>query len=236
MSRLGPIDPENMSPAQKKAHDAIAAGPRGSVRGPFAALLHNPGVADAVHHSNTDGRKQAVKMPTGEKLAWLASHDMLPLAARADVLVFRTPPLPEALELTGPVEVHLYVSSSAQDTDFTAKLVDEYPSSSDYPDGFALNLCDAIVRMRYRNGRRVAELIEPNSIYEITVGPLVTSNLFAVGHRIRLDVSSSSAPQFDVNPNTGGPLGLDHGSVIARNTVYHDRARPSRVRISVVSA
>ena len=166
----------------------------------------------------------------------LLPREALPLGERHDVLVFRSPVLEEPLEVTGPVEVVLHVSSSAPDTDFTEKLIDEYPPSRDYPDGFALNLCDAIVRMRYRNGRRAARLIDPGETYEITVGPLVTSNLFAAGHRMRLDISSSSAPQFDVNPNTGGPLGVSQGAVVARNTVYHDRLRPSRVRVWVVGS
>ena len=167
----------------------------------------------------------------------LVPKDTLPLEARADVLVFRTDVLEDPVEVTGQVEVRLCVASTACDTDFTAKLVDEYPPSEDYPDGFALNLCDAIVRMRYRDGRRKAELIEPGQVYEVTVGPLVTSNLFVAGHRIRLDdVSSSSSPQFDVNPNTGGPLGVGTGSVVARNTVYHSREHPSRLRLPVIPA
>lgn len=160
--------------------------------------------------------------------------DTLPLSARADVLVFRTGVLTEPLEVTGPVEVRLYVASSARDTDFVAKLIDEYPPSEDYPHGFALNLCGAVVRMRYRNGRRKAGLIEPGTVYEVTVGPLLTSNLFLAGYRIRLDVSSSSSPQLDVNPNTGGPLGLSSGSVVARNTVYHCREHPSCVCLPTV--
>ena len=166
----------------------------------------------------------------------LVSRDTLPLEARGDVLTFRTETLTEPVEVTGPVEVRLWVSSSAPDTDCTAKLIDEYPPNADYPAGFAMNLCDAIVRMRYREGRRQAELIVPGTVYEITVGPLVTSNLFAAGHRIRLDISSSSSPQFDVNLNTGGRLGENTGAIVARNTVYHDRSRPSQVRLPLGSA
>ena len=166
----------------------------------------------------------------------LIPTDTLPLEARGDVVTFRTESLPDAVEVVGPIEVRLLVSSSACDTDFTAKLVDEYPANDDYPNGFAMNLCDAIVRMRYREGRRRAELIEPLAVYEIAVGPMVTGNLFAAGHRIRLDISSSSSPQFDVNPNTGGPLGKNTGVVVARNTVHHDSQRPSRLVLPVRAA
>jgi putative CocE/NonD family hydrolase len=161
-------------------------------------------------------------------------RDTLPLANRPDVLVFRTPPLTEELEVTGPISVRLWVASTGHDTDFTARLIDEYPPSEDYPAGYALNLSDSITRMRYRNGATEAELIEPGAVYEITVDPLPTSNVFARGHRIRLDISSSSSPQFDVNPNTGGPLGEGHGGLVVRNTVFHDSQRPSHVRLAVI--
>jgi uncharacterized protein len=150
--------------------------------------------------------------------------------------VFRTPPLVSPVEVTGAARVHLWVSSTAADTDFTAKLIDEHPPSRDYPDGFAMNLTDGIVRMRYRNGRHTAGLLEPGVVYEVQFELSPVSNLFLRGHRIRVDISSSSFPQFDVNPNTGGPLGRPSGSVVARNVVHHDPARPSRVVLPVVKA
>jgi uncharacterized protein len=159
----------------------------------------------------------------------LLCRDTLPLAARPDVLVFRTEPFATPVEITGPIEVHLWVSSSAHDTDFTVKLIDEYPPNRDYPNGFAMNLSDAIVRMRYRNKRQLAACITPGEVYGLTVEPPPTSNIFDVGHRLRLDISSSNAPQFDVNPNTGAALGQSTGSLVARNTLYHDRERPSHV-------
>jgi uncharacterized protein len=158
----------------------------------------------------------------------------LPLAARQDVLVFRSAPLAEPVEVTGPVVARLWVSSSATDTDFVTRLIDEYPPNEDYPEGFSLNLSDWIVRMRYRNGRRQSELISPGEIYEVTLEMPPTSNLFGAGHRIRLDVTSSSSPQFDVNPNTGGPLYRDRGWVVARNTVFHSRTHPSSLELSFV--
>lgn len=161
-------------------------------------------------------------------------RDTLPIANRPDVLVFRTTPLEDDLEVTGPISVRLWVSTTGGDTDFTARLIDEYPPGDDYPEGFALNICDSITRMRYRNDAHVAEPIEPEVIYEITVDPLPTSNVFARGHRLRLDISSSSSPQFDVNPNTGGPLGEGHGGEVVRNTVFHDAAHPSHIRLPII--
>ena len=161
--------------------------------------------------------------------------DSLPLAARPDVLVFQSEPLPDPLDVLGSPICHLWASSSALDTDFTLKLVDVYPPHPDYPAGFALNLCDTIVRARYRNGRRTAELIEPGKVYlfELELPPVC--NRFERGHRIRLDVSSSSAPQFDVNPNTGEPLGTARGAVRARNTIWHSATYPSQLVLPVAA-
>ena len=164
----------------------------------------------------------------------LLCRDTLPLSARPDVLVFRTEPLASAVEVTGYVDVELWVGSSAPDTDFTAKLIDEYPPSDDYPLGFAMNLADSIVRLAYRNERTTADPVAPGSIERIRLGPMVTSNVFGAGHRIRVDISSSNFPQFDVNPNTGAPPGSSLGCVTARNTVYHDAEHPSHVVLPVV--
>jgi putative CocE/NonD family hydrolase len=158
----------------------------------------------------------------------------LPLAVRRDVLVFRTPPLEAGVEVTGVVTCRLWVSSSAVDTDFTVKLIDEYPPSGDYPDGYALNLGDSILRMRYREGRDKAVLMEPGQVYEVVIKPQATSNWFAPGHRIRLDVSSSNFPHYDINPNTGEPLGLNRCTEVARQTVYHDAVRASCVELPVI--
>jgi len=148
----------------------------------------------------------------------------LPLAARADVLVFQTPPLPAAVEVTGTAEVRLWVSSTAVSTDFTAKLIDVYPPSADHPHGYALNLTDSIVRLR--------DL--PSEPVEATIRLYPTSNLFAAGHRIRIDISSSNFPRFDVNPNTGEHPGRARRYVVAHNTVHHDTAHPSRVVLPIV--
>jgi putative CocE/NonD family hydrolase len=157
----------------------------------------------------------------------------LPLGSRPDVLVFQTGPLENDIEVTGPVEVTLWVSSSAPDTDFTAKLIDVYPPSGWYPNGFALNLSDSIFRVRYRSSRSRADLLKPGDVARISITLYPTSNLFAAGHRIRVDVSSSNFPRFDVNPNTGEPIGRERRRVVAENTVFHDRARPSHVVLPV---
>ena len=156
------------------------------------------------------------------------------LADRPDVLVFQTALLEVDTEVTGAVPVTLWVSSSAVDTDFTAKLVDVYPPSADYPDGYHLNLVDSIIRCRFRDGFHRAELMEPDKPYEVRIDIPPTSNLFLTGHRIRLDIASSSFPKFDVNPNTGEPLGRHTHSVIARNTVFTDAEHPSRVVLPMI--
>jgi putative CocE/NonD family hydrolase len=153
----------------------------------------------------------------------------LPIHSRPDVLSFHTSALDSATEITGPIEVHLWASSSAADTDFTAKLIDVYPPCDDYPDGLAINLTDSIIRARYRNGYETPELMFPGRPYEFVFQLYPTSNIFKKGHRIRLDLSSSNWPRFDVNPNTGGPLGLEQRHEIAHQAIYHDADRPSHI-------
>jgi putative CocE/NonD family hydrolase len=122
--------------------------------------------------------------------------------ARANV-PSQTEPLEEDIQVIGPIEVHLHVSSTGVDTDFTAKLIDVYPPSADFPDGFDLNLTDAILRASYRDDRLTRSLIVPGRIHPIVIRPFPTANVFRKGHRIRVDISSSNFPRFDVNPNTG---------------------------------
>ncbi|MBI4638679.1 MAG: CocE/NonD family hydrolase [Candidatus Rokubacteria bacterium] len=159
----------------------------------------------------------------------------LPLASRPDVLVWQTDPLPRDVEVTGPITVTLWVSSTAPDTDLTAKLIDVYPPSVDYPEGFAMNLTDSILRLRYRSGAR-ADLLEPGRVYECAFPLYPTANLFRAGHRIRLDVSSSNYPRFDVNPNTGDPLWASGESRPAVNTIHHDARHPSRLALPLIDA
>lgn len=157
----------------------------------------------------------------------------LPLHARSDVVVFQTEPLEDDMQAVGPITVKLFVSSTAKDTDFTVKLLDVYPPSEDFPGGFHLNLTDAIVRMSYRNGRHERSLITPGEVYELSIEPFPTANVFKKGHRIRIDISSSNFPRWDVNPNTGEPFESSRRKVKADNTIYHSAERPSHVVLPV---
>jgi uncharacterized protein len=161
-------------------------------------------------------------------------EDTRPLSARNDVLVFQTEPLAEDMEVTGRLIVHLWASSNAPDTDFTAKLVDVYPANSDFPAGVDLNIADSIVRARYRETLEHAVLMKPETVYPFTIEMYPTSLVFKKGHRIRLDISSSNFPRFDVNPNTGEPLNDNRRWAIATNTIYHDAQHASHIVLPVV--
>ena len=130
-------------------------------------------------------------------------RDQRTVESRPDVLCYATPPLERDTEVTGPIELVLYIASSARDTDFTGKLVDVFP------DGRALALTDGILRARYRNSLSAPELLQPNTIYELHIDLIATANVFRAGHCIRLDVSSSNFPRFDRNTNTGGTIAGD---------------------------
>ncbi len=158
------------------------------------------------------------------------------MSERQDVIVFQTQPLTQDIEVTGPIEVRLWVSSSAKDTDFTAKLLDIYPPSEEWPEGFHLPLCDSILRARFREGFDHEAFMEPGRSYEIKVVLPPVSNVFMQGHRVRLDIASSNFPRFDVNPGTGEPLGRHTHTVKAHNTVHMDAGRPSRIVLPVVPA
>jgi uncharacterized protein len=158
----------------------------------------------------------------------------LPLSSRNDIVVFQTAPLTADLEVTGEIEVKLWASSDARDTDFTAKLVDVYPASQDWPGGFDLNIGDGIVRARFREGLKAEKLMEPGEIYPFTIKLYPTSNVFKKGHRLRVDISSSNFPRFDINPNTGEPLNDNRRMQCAVNTIHHDREHPSCIVLPVV--
>ena len=161
-------------------------------------------------------------------------HPGLPLAARRDVLVFQTGPLAADVAVIGPVTARLHVSSTCPDTDFTLKLIDVCPPNEDYPDGFAMNLTDGILRCRYRDSWEKPALMEPGKVYEITIRAFATCNLFKRGHCIRLDISSSNFPKYDVNPNTGEPEGRAMLRRIATNTIHMDAARASHVVLGIM--
>ncbi len=156
-------------------------------------------------------------------------RDQRAVEGRADVLVYSTPPLAQDLETTGPVQLELFAKSSAVDTDFTAKLVDVWPN------GFAQNLTEGIVRARYRNSQVKPELMNPGEIYKLTINLWSTSNVFLKGHRLRLEIGSSNFPRFDRNLNTGQEGGAAGKPMPATNTVYHDTAHPSALILPVVT-
>ncbi|HET8845666.1 MAG TPA: CocE/NonD family hydrolase [Ktedonobacteraceae bacterium] len=158
--------------------------------------------------------------------------DQRPVENREDVLVYTTDELSEDLEVTGPIKVYLWAVTSAPDTDFVARLVDVYP------DGYAQNLTDGIVRARHRNfaSGGAPELLEPGRAYKYEIDLWATSNLFKAGHRIRLDITSSSFPRWDRNPNTGHEFGVDSELVSANQTILHDSEHPSCVVLPVIPA
>ena len=154
--------------------------------------------------------------------------DQRPVEFQNDVLVYTSDPLTEDLEVTGPVIVRLHARTDGRDTDFTAKLVDVYP------DGYARNICDGIIRGRYRQSAERQQLLEPGEVYDFTIDLSPTSNVFLAGHRIRVDISSSNFPRFDRNLNTGNKVADDTEIRVARQTVFHDRTRPSHIILPVI--
>jgi hypothetical protein len=134
------------------------------------------------------------------------------------------------------VTVDLWISSSAPDTDFTAKLVDVAPGNKDFPDGFAMNLEDRIVRVRLSPDRTKPQLLQPGEVRKVSIDLLGVANRFKAGHRIRLDISSSNFPFFDVNSNTGERPGYQTHMAIAMNTVYHDKDHPSHINLPILPA
>jgi hypothetical protein len=157
------------------------------------------------------------------------SFDQSKMESRPDILVYSTEPLKQGVEVSGPIEVTLYVSSDVKDTDFTVKLIDVYP------DGRAYNLDETIQRMRYRNGYdKPLVWMEQGKVHKVTLQPMTTSNYFEAGHRIRIEVSSSNFPRFDRNLNTGGNNYDETEGVVAHNMVHHSSRYPSALTVSVV--
>ena len=169
----------------------------------------------------TAGGNNLVGAPAGP-------FDQTKVEEREDVLVYSTAPLEQDVEVTGPVKMILHAASSAPDTDFTAKLVDVSP------DGKAFNLCDGILRARYRKGMEKAVMLEPGKADQFEIDLWVTSNVFKQGHRIRVEVSSSNFPRFDRNPNSGKPFGTDTELLSAKQTIFHDGAHPSQLVLPVI--
>lgn len=158
-------------------------------------------------------------------------RDQRAVEQRADVLCYTSAPLAADLEVTGPVTLRLFVSTSARDTDFTGKLVDVHP------DGRAMILTDGILRARYRESLSTPKPMTPEEVCEVEIDLVATSNLFRAGHRLRLEVSSSNFPRFDRNTNSGGDIATETEAdfVVATNRVWHDTSRPSHLLLPVIA-
>ena len=154
--------------------------------------------------------------------------DQRAVEGRPDILVYTTPVFQQDVEVTGPVSLEVYVSSSAVDTDFTGKLVDVWPN------GFAQNLTDGILRARFRNSMEKAELMNPGQIYKLTIDLWSTANVFLAGHKLRLEIASSNYPRFDRNLNTAGSPESTATHLAATNVIYHDHDHPSALIVPIV--
>ena len=211
-------------------------------------FLHSDGAANSGHGSGSLSIAPPVKespdhylydpanpVPTmGGPLCCDGSHlapgprDQRPAETRDDLLVYSTPPFAEDTEITGPVSLELFAKSTAVDTDFTAKLVDVWP------DGFAQNLTEGIIRARYRDSQEKPTLMTVGQIYKFTIDLWSTSNVFLKGHALRLEVSSSNFPRFDRNLNTGEAEGVGERYISATNTIFHDGSHPSALVLPLV--
>ena len=156
-----------------------------------------------------------------------------PIAGRADVLVYQTAPLDADACIAGNIAANLFVASDAPDTDFFVKLLDVYPASKDYPNGYAFPVSEGILRARYRDGFEKPHAMKPGEVYRLEFPLEPSANLFKAGHRIRVDICSSNFPNFDINPNTGDPN--DRRPRIAANTVYHDATRASFIELPMAA-
>ena len=166
-------------------------------------------------------------LPTGTLVP--GPLDQTHLEKRSDVLCYTTPELEEDIEVTGPLTLHLFASTSAKDTDFTAKLVDVHP------DGCAYNVAEGCIRARYRKSVLKPEFITPGQVYEYQIRMGATGIVFGRGHRIRIDISSSNFPRIDRNMNTGNPFGVDTEGVPAIQTIFHDANYASYIDLPVIS-
>ncbi len=198
------------------------------------------GVVDALQGKGdlADLGKVVPYGPQDQREAVGISGDGLPLCARNDVIAFETPPLAADVELIGPIEATLWLSSSARDTDIVLKLIDVYPPSADYPHGYAMNLCDGVLRASHRDGFAGREPLEPDAVYELRLGPELiypVCNRFVAGHRIRLQIASSDFPAYDVNPGHGLPSPSGGVPRKALNRVFHDPERPSHVVLPLMT-
>ncbi len=201
--------------------------------------FHSGGQANSMHGDGHLGRKPARKAFTDQfiynpedpvpTIGKMGPYDMREVEERSDVLVYTTAPLKEDLEVTGPVKAVVFASSSAVNTDFTAKLVDVYP------DGRAMRICEGIIRADHRDPDSFPSPIVPGKIYEYSIDLWATSNVFLKGHQMRVEISSSNFPRFDRNLNTGKNFATDTTMAVAEQTVYHGPDHPSRIILPVIN-
>ncbi len=223
---------------------------------PTAFFLHQDGILSSSHPADLadkssflfdpanpvptiGGNLSAMPLPGGafqqkNDPRFLCSADGLPLSARNDILGFLSEPLKRDLTLTGAIKARLFVSSNAPDTDFTVKLLDICPATENTPGGLAINISDSIFRLRFRQGYDHEVLAQTGNVYEIEFELYPSACVFAKGHRLRVDVSSSNYPRFDVNPNSGEPLGKHRIMRKALNTIHHNAKHPSCIILSVL--
>jgi putative CocE/NonD family hydrolase len=205
------------TPEQKSASTSYTYDPRNTVSSNGRCFV--PYLAD--WRPGGMGPRDQVEFET------LPGHGLpgMPIASRPDVLVYQTKALATSTRIAGNVKMILHISSDAPDTDFFVKLLDVYPPSADYPAGFALPLCDGVLRARYRDSFSKPTLLKSGEVYRLEFPLEPTANLFQAGHRIRIDVTSSNFPGYDINRNTGDPG--DRRWRLANNTVWHDQTRAS---------
>jgi putative CocE/NonD family hydrolase len=203
-------------------------------RGLGTAPPRAAGALDYVFDPRDPAPTRGGAISSGEPVMHAGAYDQTEAANRTDVLVFTTPPLDDDLEIIGPLAARLWIASDAPDTDFTAKLIDLYPPSPDYPAGFAMNLTEGLLRVRYRESWERPLLMNPGEVYPVTIELFPVANLFRRGHRLRLDISSSNFPHFDVNPNSGEPEGAWLHPRPARNRVFAAAERPSYILLPVI--
>jgi len=219
--------------AQAKAYYLDSNGRANSLEGDGVLTGHMPDRAPADHY--VFDPKDPVPTRGGAvccnpKVFPWGPMDQRPVEKRKDVLVYTTRPMRQDVEVIGPVQVVLYIATTAKDTDFTAKLVDVSP------DGTARNLTDGILRLRYRNSLEKPELARPGEVYRIQIDAGVTGNVFLKGHSIRVEISSSNFPHFDRNPNTGTAIAGESRFIKATQTIFHDREHPSRLVLMTMPA
>ena len=192
-----------------------------------------PTIGGALSSGEPVMRGGAYDQRTGPKV-FGATMPFGPLAARPDVLSLTTPPLAEDLEIAGPIELHLWLACDAPDADIHAKLIDQYPPTADDPDGFAMNLCEGVLRLRYRDSWSDPAPMTPGEIYVVTVSLFPVANLFRRGHRLQLDIAGSNFPHFDINANSGEPEGSFEHPRVATTRIFADRSHPSHLVLPVI--